>query len=379
VARLATPFCYFAVTTRRIALICPYALSVYGGVQEQVLAMARTLQDRSTEVLIVAPDPTDRDDHGTTVRFERFGHRLSIPANGSRAPVTVSLRASLAAQRCVAKFSPTVVHFHEPLAPVLGYELLRRHAAPAVATFHRAGAGVAYSATRPLLKRLVRGIDEAVAVSELAASTILHGVGVQTTTLFNGFETERFREFPRSRSDTSHALFLGRLETRKGARTVLEAARLAAAQQLDWRFTIAGDGPEGPQLRREFGDLSNVDFLGAVTDEDKRRLLRSSQVLIAASTHGESFGLVLLEAMAAETPVVASDIDGYRAAAGGHATLFGARDAPALLAATQQAALSSVLMISTARRHAEQWSMQTLMDRYEEIYERAVVAYRHPQ
>jgi phosphatidylinositol alpha-mannosyltransferase len=356
----------------RVALVSPYALSVFGGVQEQVLAMARTLQSRGLEVLVVAPDSSDCDDHGTTVPIERFGRLLSIPANGSRAPVTVSLAASRAAQQCVERFAPHVVHLHEPFAPVFGYQLLRTHQLPLVGTFHRAGGGPAYSLTRPVLMKLARGIDCATAVSTSATETILEGANVRATTVFNGFETDRFREYARTSHAVPTVFFIGRLEARKGARTVLEAARLANQQGRGWRFVVAGDGPEAAQLRREFAELSSVDFVGSVSDSDKRRLLREADVLVAASTHGESFGLVLLEAMAAETPVVASDIDGYREAAAGHATLFEPRNATSLVDAITRALGADVTNIAGAREHAEAWSMNSLMDLYDEIYDRAI-------
>lgn len=378
-ARFGTAIRARRVSVTRVALLCPYALSVYGGVQEQVLAMARTLDRRGLEVMIVAPDSSDRANHGTNVRIERFGHLLSIPANGSRAPVTVSWAAARAAQRAIAQFAPQIVHLHEPFAPIFGYQVLRTHAVASVATFHRAGGGPAYSLTRPVLMRFARGIDCATAVSALAAETIYAGAAIDSMILFNGFETERLREYARVTSAVSQILFLGRLEVRKGARTFLDAARLANVQHPQWHFVVAGEGPEGPQLRREFAELRNVEFRGAVSDDQKRTLLRHANVLVAPATHGESFGLVLLEAMAAETAVVASDIDGYRAAAGGHATLFSPRDPLDLVRAIQSALVVSSEQISEARRHAENWSMESLMDRYSEIYEQALSRFVAPQ
>ncbi len=378
-ARTAATLYERRVSVTRVALVSPYALSVFGGVQEQVLAMARTLQQRDVDVLIVAPDSSDGDDHDTSVRIERFGRLLSIPANGSRAPLTVSLAAARAAHRSVVRFSPQVVHLHEPFAPVFGYELLRAHDRPLVGTFHRSGGGPAYALTRPVLNRLARSLDCTSAVSAAAAQTIFDGAGVTTSVLFNGFETNRFRTLPRTAHERSTILFLGRLEARKGARTVLEAARLAQRESREWIVKIAGEGPEGPDLRREFADLSTVQFLGAVSDLEKRQLLRDADVLVAPSTHGESFGLVLLEAMAAETSVVASDIDGYRDAAAGHATLFTPRDPSSLVDAIERALHVGDAWIDAAREHAERWSMDKLMDLYGEIYERALERFRTSQ
>jgi len=120
----------------------------------------------------------------------------------------------------------------------------------------------------------------------------------------------------------------------------------------------------------------DIQFLGAVSDEQKRRLLRSVNVLVAPSTHGESFGLVLLEAMAAETRVVASNIDGYREAAGSHAVLFSPGDDRDLRRALREALTETpATAIDDARAYAENWSMTRLVDDYLEIYERAREAY----
>ena len=159
------------MSTSRIALISPYALGVFGGVQEQVLAMSRELDRRGHEVLIVAPDHADRSTCDTPATVRRFGRLLSLPANGSKAPLTLSPLASREARLAVRKFAPTIVHLHEPFAPVLGWGVLRAHAGPAVGTFHRSGAGPALELTGPLLRSLARGLDATVAVSESAAAT----------------------------------------------------------------------------------------------------------------------------------------------------------------------------------------------------------------
>jgi phosphatidylinositol alpha-mannosyltransferase len=358
----------------RVALVSPYALGIFGGVQEQALAMSRELTRRGVEVMLVAPSSGGADAPDTPAQVRTFGSIVSMPANGSRAPITLSPSAMTAARDAIAGFRPDVVHFHEPFAPVIGYGALRAHDAAAVGTFHRSGGGPAYSLTRSLLTRLAKGLDESAAVSEAAASTILAGAGLRTTVLFNGFETDRLREFARESHETPTVLFIGRLEDRKGVMTLVEAVRRRQESgAAPWRVLIAGDGPLRERVERESEGVTGLELLGAVDDVTKRTLLRSADVAVAASTHGESFGMVILEAMAAETRVVVSDIDGYRQAAGGCAVLFEPGDAASLAAAIETAlADSSGASIRAAREHAETWSMSTLMDRYMEIYERAV-------
>ncbi len=357
----------------RIALVSPYALGVFGGVQEQVLAMSRELEKRGHEVLIVAPDRRDRSSLDTPATVRRFGRRLAVPANGSVAPLTLSPVASRQAMRTIIEFAPDVVHFHEPFAPLVGWASLRAHTAPAVGTFHRSGAGPALDLTRPLLRFLARGLDAATAVSESAASTIERAAGVRAEVLFNGFEMERFLAMPRERSDETVLLVIGRFEERKGTAHAISAVRAHNARgQVQWRLVVLGDGPQRARLEALAAHDTMIEFVGALDDVDKRAWLRRANALIAPATHGESFGLVLLEAMASEIVVVASDISGYREAVGSHGVLFAPGDEAALeVAITKALAVETPQVIAAARDYAQRWSMSALMDAYDVIYDSA--------
>ncbi len=247
-ARVATAVLF---VISRVALISPYALSVHGGVQEQVLAMSRELARRDVEVLIVAPDAADQATYDTPSRVVRFGPLVSIPANGSRAPLGLSVRASQHAASAVADFAPDVVHFHEPFAPLIGWRVLREHRFASVATFHRGGGGPALTLGAPLLRRLAKGLDVSVAVSELAERTIHDAARINATVLFNGFETERFRSSPRRRGDDVVLAVIGRLESRKGVDVAIRAVRNHNAKSSQpWRLVILGDGPREDASRR---------------------------------------------------------------------------------------------------------------------------------
>jgi phosphatidylinositol alpha-mannosyltransferase len=359
--------------SERVALFSPYALSVFGGVQEQALAMSRELSRRGYEVLLLAPDGRDKNRYDTPAQLERFGRLWSLPANGSRAPITLSPLAARRAHQAVRKFRPDVVHFHEPFAPLFGWDTLRSHDAAAVATFHRSGDGPALALTGPLLRYLARNLDGSAAVSEAAASTIGNAAGLKTEVLFNGLEMERFEESPRERSRDTTLLYIGRLEERKGVHHAIAAVMAHNARGADqWRLVVLGDGPQRAHLE----DLAKRDlmilFVGSVNDADKRAWLRRAHVLVAPSIRGESFGLILLEAMASETAVVASDIAGYREAVGGCGLLFLPGDHAALETAISTALVSETSeTIAAAKAHAEHWSMRRLIDRYEVLYARA--------
>lgn len=359
------------MTPRRVVLVCPYALSVFGGVQEQALAMSRELHRRDYEVDLVAPDSSDQREYDTPARVRRFGRLISLPANGSRAPLTLSPWASRQVAALIARRSPYVVHYHEPFAPLLGWSALRAHAAPSVGTVHRSGAGPATSLTGPLLRSLARRLDASVAVSPAAAATMGRASGLEPEVLFNGFELERFVEFPRVAPPVVTVLVVGRLEERKGIEFAIEAIRRHnAGATSPWQLVILGDGPERSRLESLASGLDCA-FLGAPGDGEKRRWLRRASVVVAPSLRGESFGLVLLEAMASEVPLVASDIEGYREAAGAHAVLVAPGDAAALENGIARALERGADALAAARDHAAAWSMGRLMDAYEQRYEQA--------
>jgi phosphatidylinositol alpha-mannosyltransferase len=359
--------------TQRVALFSPYALSVFGGVQEQALAMSRELGRRGHQVLLVAPDASDQNRYDTPAQVQRLGRLWSLPANGSRAPLTLSPWAARRAHQAVKEFRPDVVHFHEPFAPLLGWATLRAHDAAAVATFHRSGDGPALRLTGPLLRYLARNLDGSVAVSQAAASTISKAAGLQAEVFYNGFEMERFAETPRERGADPTVLYIGRLEERKGVRHVIGAVMAHNARGGDqWRLVVLGDGAQRAQLE----DLALPDrmilFVGAASDADKRAWLRRAHVLVAPSIRGESFGLILLEAMASELVVVASDIEGYREAVGDFGLLFAPGDQAALESAiTTALAGETDEAMAAAKAHAEHWSMSRLVDQYEVLYAHA--------
>ena len=354
----------------RVSIVSPYALSVFGGVQEQVLSMSRELSRRGVQVQVIAPNLRDHDTYDTPATVERFGHLISVAANGSRAPLTLSTRASSQDLERVTSFNPHVVHFHEPFAPLIGWRSLWAHRAPAVATFHRSGQGPAVSLASPMLRRWARYLDVSAAVSPQAATTATSSCGVTPTVLFNGFETDRFVEFRREPQPEITVVVVGRLESRKGVAVAIAAVQAHNARhEVPWRLVVIGDGPERASLSAAAGADEDVVFLGSLSDSDKRRWYRRADVLVAPATHGESFGLILLEAMASETPVVASDIPGYRDAAGAHAEFFEPGHSAALEHAIATALNSrSAGDIAAAREHAQHWSMRRLVDDYLSLY-----------
>jgi phosphatidyl-myo-inositol alpha-mannosyltransferase len=340
----------------RVAMVCPYDLARPGGVQGQARGLAEALRRLGHRVLVIAPEAS-----------------VGVRANGSVAPVSLSPLQAARAVRSVERWRADVVHLHEPMAPVLGYGFLVSHRWPTVATFHRSGEGAGYRAVAPLARWAYQRLDVRCAVSEAAARTAAAAGGGIDEVLFNGVDLSRFR-WPRPESEGPPAvLFLGRHEHRKGLGVLLEAFSSLEGPAVLW---ISGAGPETERLRLAYPPSGRISWLGTLRDEEVADRLARATVLCAPSLGGESFGMVLLEAMAAGCPVVASDIPGYREAAGGSATLVAPGDPQALAAALsrQLAGAADPDARSRARGRAGERSMDRLAARYVDVYRRAVAS-----
>ncbi|HEY3844523.1 MAG TPA: glycosyltransferase family 4 protein [Acidimicrobiales bacterium] len=364
----------------KIAMLSPYSLSRPGGVQGQVLGLSRALRKLGHQVTVLGPDDKVEGTGGDADVFV-VGSPTGLRSNGSVAPVTISPLAALRAERFVRQGGYDVLHLHEPLAPVAPYGFMLSTPVPMVGTYHRAGVSRWVHVLRPLARFVGSRLDVRVAVSEAARETGRLSSGGEFEVLFNGVDIERFEEAVPVPTDRPTVLFLGRHEERKGLSVLLDAfARLERPATL-W---ISGDGPASEVQRRRHPGSDRVKWLGLVSDEEVAARLAGADVLCAPSLRGESFGMVVLEGMAARCSVVASDLEGYRSAAGGHATLVPPGDVDAL-SRSLGVALADVVegsgqssddALKAAEAHAQNWSMDSLAERYLEVYERAIARSR---
>ncbi len=364
----------------RVAMVCPYDLSRPGGVQGQALGLARALERLGHEVVVVAPD--DRRPGWATDHLYVAGRSVGVRSNGSVAPVSVSPMAARRAVGAVREWRADVVHLHEPLAPALGYGFLLVHRWPVVATFHRSGLPHAASLVAVAARSACRRIDVRVAVSEVARQSAASLCPGEYEVLFNGVDLDRFARARPLQPRAPAVLFLGRHERRKGLRVLLEAFSQLSSSWLEGtegsegtdgpaaELWVAGDGPETAALQARYPESASLRWLGVVSDEEVADRLAGATVLCAPSLDGESFGMVLLEAMAARCRVVASDIPGYREAAGPHATLVPPGDVGALRAALSRALREprDEAALDGAADHAGAWSMDHLARRYADAY-----------
>lgn len=291
----------------RVALICPYSLSLFGGVQLQVLGLAQALRAGGVDARVLAPSDGPPPAPGIT----SLGPTFRFPTNGSIAPITAGKAAASRTLEALRSFAPDVLHLHEPLSPGANSAALVGTDLPAVGTFHAAhpGRNAWYDAFRLPLRRLAERLTVRTAVSEEARRNIEATFGLACDILPNGVDVHAFAHADPWPSPRPAVFFVGRHEPRKGLRVLLDAFAALDDEAVLW---VAGEGPETPTLRRATDASAAVEWLGVVSETEKARRLRGATVACFPSIEGESFGVVLLEAMAAGTAVVASDLTGYR-------------------------------------------------------------------
>lgn len=355
-------------------MVCPYSLSIPGGVQAQVLGLAREMRRNGLEVRVLGPCDGPPPEPFVTP----LGDSLPTSANGSIAPLAPDPAAALRTVRALRDEAFDVVHIHEPLAPGPTITAVTLHASPTVGTFHAAGRSTSYRLLGPVLSRFLDRIDRKVVVSKDALALVHGYLGGDYELLFNGVETAEIRAaIPHEPTDGRPTIFfLGRHEERKGLGVLLAALSRVDVDVSCW---VAGDGPDTVGLRDEYAGDERIQWLGRLSDADKLARLRGATVFCAPSLHGESFGVVLVEAMAAGTPVVASALDGYRNVAtdGVDALLVDPGDPDVLAAALQRVITDPGLaasLVAAGSRRADEFAMTALARRYGEIYREVVDA-----
>ena len=352
----------------RVGIVCPYSLSVPGGVQAQALGMARELRRRGVEARLLGP--CDGPPPGPFVT--PLGNSLPTAANGSIAPLAPDPSATLRMIRALKDEDFDVLHLHEPLAPGPTVTALMLHPAPIVGTFHAAGESTGYRVLGPALQGLARRIDHRVVVSKDALHLVEASFPGEYEILYNGVDVDLIDSVAPHPTDRPTVFFLGRHEERKGLEVLLAALARVRPDITCW---IAGEGPDTVRLRRQFAADDRIEWLGRISEDEKLARLRGATVFCAPSLRGESFGVVLIEAMAASTPVVASSLDGYRNVATDDvdALLVPPGDADALAGALERVLDDEGVrrrLVDGGRVRSRHFALSALVGRYVEIYER---------
>ncbi|MFN8026354.1 MAG: glycosyltransferase family 4 protein, partial [Acidimicrobiia bacterium] len=329
---------------------------------------------RGVDARVVAPCDGPPPEPGIV----SIGPSTRFPSNGSVAPVAAGHAVARRTLEFIRVFEPDVMHLHEPFSPGANHAALVGTQLPVVGTFHsaRAGKNGWYETLRATIRPLMNKLDVKTAVSADAARQVTLTFGEECEIVPNGVEVEAYTSGPTASASHPAIVFVGRHEPRKGLGVLLDAFDGLGRDADLW---VIGDGPQQGTLRAR--RLPGVEWLGSVSDEEKAARLRGAAIACFPAIDGESFGVVLLEGMAAGAVVVASDIDGYRTVArqDQEAVLVPPNDADALREALRRVLDDGALrrrLVAAGRARAEEFSMTGLAERFVGIYERAIVANR---
>jgi phosphatidylinositol alpha-mannosyltransferase len=300
----------------RIGIVCPYNWDIPGGVQFHVRDLAETLIGLGHSVSVLAPG--EEGSPSLPPYVVAAGKTVPIPYNGSVARLQFGLVSAARVRRWLRDGRFDVVHVHEPAPPSLSLLTCMIYDGPLVATFHAATTRSRFLAMfDTVLQPFLEKLSGRIAVSPAARKLIVEHLGADAVVIPNGVSVRHFAEaaplpgYPRAGGTVG---FIGRYdEPRKGMDVLVSALDLIAPSRPDLRLVVAGRGDAGEFRERLPRTLSDrVVLLGQVSDADKAGLLHSVDLYCAPNTGGESFGIILLEAMAAGAPIVASDLDAFR-------------------------------------------------------------------
>ncbi len=300
----------------KIGLVTPYVYPLPGGVNQHVRYLYENLRLRGHDVrIITSSHGLQRASEGDVIRI---GKGFSMPANGSVGTVTVSPRYLSQARDVLEREAFDLLHFHEPFVPFLSPVVLRLSKSVNVATFHAYGGfSPAYEFGSRVMGSYAERLHGRIAVSAAARHFIDRYFPGDYKVIPNGVDVARFQRavpIARWQDGTRNLLFVGRFEPRKGLLDLLRAYRILRKTGCNCRLLVVGGGPQEREARRYLltRRMGGVEFLGRVSDEERDALFKTADIYVSPATGRESFGIVLLEAMAAGTAIVCSDIHGYK-------------------------------------------------------------------
>ena len=371
----------------RIGIVCPYSWDIPGGVQAHVRDLAEALLDLGHVVSVLAPGDDDTPDLPRYV--VTAGRAVRIPYNGSVARLQFGLVSATRVRRWLRDGDFDVVHVHEPAPPSLSLLACMIHDGPLVATFHVAltkSRWLAMSDT--LLQPFLEKLSGRIAVSDAARKVIVEHLGADAVVIPNGVAVSHYtdaRPLPRYPRAGGTVGFIGRYdEPRKGMDVLVPALEKLVPQRPGLRLLVAGRGEAEeflagvPRAVRE-----RIDLMGQVSEHDKARMLKSVDVYCAPNTGQESFGVILLEAMAARTPIVASELEAFKRVLGGGVAgqLFPIGDSAALareLARVLDDAALRRRLVEAAAKAVVPYDWSTVVKEVLRVYELAIAGASAP-
>ncbi|MDH6575879.1 glycosyltransferase family 4 protein [Kitasatospora sp. MAP5-34] len=366
----------------KIGIVCPYDWDVPGGVQFHIRDLAEHLIKLGHEVSVLAPA---EDESALPAYVVSAGRAVAVPYNGSVARLSFGILSAARVRRWLNDGRFDILHVHEPASPSLSMLAAWAASGPMVGTFHTSNPrSRAMIAASPILQPSLEKMSARIAVSEYARRTLVEHLGGDAVVIPNGVDVGFFAAAEPEPRWQGAALdgrpgtigFIGRInEPRKGLPTLLAAMPRILAERPGVRLLVAGKGDEeeavaglSPEVRGQ------IEFLGMVSDQEKARLLRSVDLYVAPNTGGESFGIILVEAMSAGAPVLASDLDAFKQVLDGGAAgeLFPVEDAAALADAAVRLLADPdrlVKLREAASRHVRRFDWETVGAEILSVYE----------
>lgn len=369
----------------KIGLVCPYNMFVGGGVQEVVLALQSGIEARGHEADIITPQP--RDYKGSAPKG------IIMVGGGTTVKKPFHTAGQVAASVDTDKLEDMldgndfdILHFHEPWVPVLSRQILTRSRAINIGTFHASLPDHFMTRTierviTPYTKSILKYLDILTAVSPAATAYAKSITGRHLSIIANGIDIDKYTQFkdqPRKKNRHKTILYIGRLEKRKGLRYLLESFAILRQVHPEFELIIAGDGPDRSKLEyfvRE-NKIHNVSFLGYIEEETKLRLLHDADLFCSPALYGESFGIVLLEAMASDCVVVAGNNSGYEGVLKGLGQVSITNPKDTVEFARKMALLSlneelRQLWRDWAAKEVKKYDYNRVIDQYVSLYEAA--------
>ena len=365
----------------KIGIVCPYNIYKPGGVQEHVMYQAEELRSRGHEVTILTPRPRGHEDEAVPegVVFLGGSARIKTPAATS-SDVSVTIDVDAVDEELAKGYD--VIHVHEPAMPLLARQMLPRVNCLRVGTFHAALPGNALGRSlirsyRAYFKTIMPYIDVITAVSPAAIGFIEGLVDEDDISYIpNGIALKKMKSNVQTKRNTDQIFFIGRLEKRKGALYTIKAFEILKRRKPDLELLIGGDGPLRDSLESyvERNHIDGVKFMGFLSDEEKFHYMSTCGVYTSPALYGESFGIVLAEAMAFGAPIVAHKNEGYEwvLKGTGRLSLVDVHDIEAYADRLQLMLEDQELRSAWqkwAKSYVKQFDYKIVVDQYESLYE----------
>ncbi len=363
----------------KIAMVSPYDFTWPGGVTAHVSQLSHELSHFGHEVQILAPHSPSRECNDAAT-FVPLGRSVPVPSGGSIARVSLSWWLYRKIRKLLEQESFDIIHLHEPLAPILPLCVLQFSTAVNIGTFHAYYSRQhLYRLSHPIIKRWHQRLHGGIAVSPAALRYVHKTFPMDYKIIPNGIDVDHFAAnlapWPQYQDGKTNILFVGRLEKRKGLKYLLEAYSRLKWELPNIRLLVVGPGNPDKDSHRILSarNLQDVEFLGRVSYDELARYYATADIFCAPATGAESFGIVLLEAMAAGKPIVASDIEGYNAVVshGQQGLLFPGMDAEALAATLGYLVRNPDLarrMGATGRQTVEKYRWEAVTRQVESYY-----------